>query len=302
MYTQISSNKWKSWLLLGGFGIITVLIGFIFSRALGSPAILYGAVIFSLAYTWFSYYNSDKMILAVSKAREVKKADAPELYRLVENLAITAGLPTPRIYIINDAAPNAFATGRDPQHSVIAVTSGLLDRLEKTELEGVLAHELSHVGNYDIRLMSLVTVLVSVIALLSDWFLRISFFSRDNEDSGGGQSQMIFMIIGFVMALLAPLIGVIIQLSISRKREFLADASGALLTRYPEGLAKALEKISSDTRPLEEANKATANLYIVNPLRENASGEKRSMFAGLFSTHPPIEERIKRLQTMETQV
>lgn len=305
MYSNIAKNKRNSWFLIGVFIIVVALLGFVFSQALNNQSILYIAVFLSLLYTWVSYYNSDKMILAVSRAREVKKRDAPQLYRTVENLAITAGLPTPRVYIIEDSAPNAFATGRDPEHAVVAITSGLLDKLEKPELEGVIAHELSHVGNYDIRLMSLVTVLVSIIALLSDLFLRWGFFlGGDDEgggDSGSGNNQAIFIIIALVLALVAPIIGLIIQMSVSRKREYLADASGALLTRYPEGLARALKKISSDTEPLEGANKATENLYIVNPMRANVE-DKRKRFANLFSTHPPIEDRIKKLESMENEV
>lgn len=297
-YHQIDSNKRKSWLLVGGFIIVVTIIGWVFSRALGSPALLIGATLFSLVYAFFSYFYSDSMVLAVSRAKQVQKKDAPELYRLVENLAITAGLPTPKVYIIEDTAPNAFATGRDPQRAVVAVTTGILAKLDKAELEGVIAHELSHVGNYDIRLMSLVVVLVSIIALLSDWFLRMTFWGRDSDDNGNGQMQAVFMAAGLVLAILAPIIGTLIQLAVSRRREYLADASGALLTRYPQGLASALRKISADTEPLEAANKATANLYIINPLRANVK-DPRKLFAGLFSTHPPVEERIKRLGEME---
>jgi heat shock protein HtpX len=298
VYQQIDSNKRKSWLLIGGFVLVVVGLAWVFSQALNSPGILYIASIIAIIYAWTSYYYSDKMVLGVSGAKEVQKNQAPELYRIVENLAITAGLPTPKIYIIEDTAPNAFATGRDPQHAVVAVTSGILEKLDKDELQGVIAHELSHVGNYDIRLMSLVVVLVTVAALLSDFFLRMTFWGRNNNNEEGGQLQVVFMVAGIVLAILAPIVGTLIQLSISRKREYLADASGALLTRYPEGLVGALQKISSDTEPLEAANKATANLYIVNPLRENVEGG-RKLFASLFSTHPPIEERIRRLQEME---
>ena len=297
MYSSITKNKRNSWLLVGGFIILVTLLGWVFAQAFGSTWFLYGALAFALIYTWISYYNSDKMILAVSGAKEVKKKDAPELYRIVENLAITAGLPTPKVYVINDTAPNAFATGRDPQHAIVAVTTGILDKLEKVELEGVIAHELSHVGNYDIRLMSLVVVLVAVVALLSDWFLRMTIWGRD-DNNNDSQFQMIMLGIGVALAILAPIIGGILQLAISRKREYLADASGALLTRYPEGLARALEKIDGDKEPLEEANKATANLYIINPLRGDAKRGK-SWVAGLFSTHPPTADRIKRLRAME---
>jgi heat shock protein HtpX len=217
---------------------------------------------------------------------------------LVENLSITAGLPKPKIYLIEDLSPNAFATGRDPEHASIAVTSGLLEKLNKVELEGVIAHELSHVGNYDIRLMTIVVVLVGIVALLSDFFLRWTWFgSRRRDGEGRGQIQMILFILAIVLAILAPLAATLIQLAISRKREFLADATGALLTRYPEGLASALEKISKDPEPLEAANKATAHLYIESPFKK---GENRGQgwLVGLFNTHPPVGERVKRLREM----
>jgi heat shock protein HtpX len=300
MYTEVAKNKRNSTLLVLAFLTVTVILGWVFSRALNNSLILYIAAFSSILYTWISYYNSDKMVLAVSGAKQVKKSDAPELYRTLENLTITAGLPMPRLFIIDDTAPNAFATGRDPEHAVVCVTTGLLQKLNKKELEGVLAHELSHVGNYDIRLMSLVAVLVSVIALLSDFFLRWGWLmGGGDDDSPGGNSNPIFFIIAIVLALVAPIIGVIIQLSVSRKREYLADASGALLTRYPDGLADALEKISSDNEPLEAANKATNNLYIINPMRANVEGkDARGFAAGLFSTHPPTTERVKRLRHM----
>ncbi|MBP9826896.1 M48 family metallopeptidase [Candidatus Saccharibacteria bacterium] len=299
MYTEVSKNKRNSTLLILVFLTITVIIGWVFSRALNNPTILYGAAIVSLFYTWVSYYNSDKMVLAVSGAREVQKKDAPELYRIVENLAITGGLPTPRVFIIEDTAPNAFATGRDPQHAVVCVTTGLLEKLERVELEGVIAHELSHIGNYDIRIMSLVAVLVSVIALLSDFFLRWGFWFGGDDSDSNNNSNPVFFLVAIILAIVAPIIGVIIQLAVSRKREFLADASGALLSRHPEGLAQALEKIASDKEPLEAANKATANMYIINPLRENVEGAgKKSFAAKLFSTHPDTAERIKRLREM----
>ncbi|MDP4038695.1 MAG: zinc metalloprotease HtpX [bacterium] len=300
MYTQIASNKRKTWLLIGAFIIFITLIGFVFSQATNNHSLLYFAVGFSIIYVIISYFYSDKMVLAVSRAHEIQKKDNPQLYRLVENLSITAGLPTPKIYIISDNAPNAFATGRDPKHSMVVVTSGILEMLDKKELEGVLAHELSHIGNYDIKLMTIVVLLVSVIALISDWFIRIAIWGGDDE--GGGQMQLIFLVIGIIFAILAPIIAILIQLAVSRKREYLADASGALLTRYPEGLEDALQKISDDTKPLKEANKATAHMYIVNPFRSNVKRGANGLFAGLFSTHPPIEERIKRLKEMESKV
>ena len=232
--------------------------------------------------------------MAISGARQIQKKDNLTLFRTVENLCIASGLPMPKIYIIEDTAPNAFATGRDPQHAAIAFTTGILGKLNKLELEGVTAHELSHVGNYDTRLMSIVAILVGTIALAADFFLRISFYSRRDRDREG---NAIFMILGLAMAILAPIIATLIQLAISRKREFLADASGALLTRNPDSLADALIKISNDKEPLEVANKATAHLYIINPLKnqKNAVG----WFAGLFNTHPPIEERVKTLRAMQ---
>jgi heat shock protein HtpX len=245
-----------------------------------------------------SYFYSDKIVLAMSKAREVKRTDDPELYRTVENLSIAAGLPTPKVYLIDDTAPNAFATGRDPKHAVLCITTGLRQKLTKPELEGVMAHELSHVGNYDIRLTTIIVVLVGVVTLLSDWMLRASFFgSRRRSNDNEGQIGAIIMIAGLVLAILSPIAATLIQLAVSRKREYLADASGALLTRYPEGLASALKKIAADQEPLEVANKATAHLYIVNPFK-SIQGNPMTGLARLFDTHPPIAERIKRLEQM----
>lgn len=294
-YNAIGQNKRRSVLLIFVFLIVITILGYVFARAYDNPGILLLAVGFSFVSAFVSYFFSDSITLAISKAQEIDRQTAPDLFRVVENLTITAGLPLPRIYIIDDTAPNAFATGRDPKHAVVCVTTGILQKLNKTELEGVIAHELSHVGNYDIRFMTLVVVLVGSVTLLADWFLRFSFFggrkSRDNNQ--GGQA---FMLIGLVLAILSPIVATIIQLAVSRQREYLADASGALLTRYPEGLANALEKISQDEEPLEAANKATASLYIVNPLKNQRNGV--GWFANLFNTHPPIEERIKRLREM----
>lgn len=297
VYHEIGSNKRKTIALLGAFLLLIIALGWVFSRAYSEPGILYIAAGFSIVYALISYFASSRITLALSRAKEVQASDEPELYRTVENLAITAGLPVPKLYIIEDAAPNAFATGRDPEHAAVAVTRGLLQKLNKTELEGVIAHELSHIGNYDIRLMTLVVVLVGVLTLLADFFLRLSFFGgRGRSRGGGGQLQVIFMIAGILLAVLSPIIAVLIQLAISRKREFLADASATLLTRYPEGLASALEKIASDHKPLEAANKATAHLYIANPLK-NKKGSV-SWLAKMFRTHPPAEERIERLRNM----
>lgn len=298
VYTEISRNKRRTVLLIGLFLIFIILVAWVFSRALGMSWILPAAVIFAVFQAFASYYWSDKITLAISGARPVEKKDAPMLYRTVENLSITAGLPMPKIYVISDPAPNAFATGRDPKHSALAVTTGLLDKLDKPEFEGVIAHEMSHIGNYDIRLMMVIVVLVGVVVLLSDWFLRFTFFGGRDRDNDSGQLGAILGLIGIILALLSPLFATIIQLALSRKREYLADADGALLTRYPEGLARALEKIKDDSEPLLRANKATAHLYIANPLKE-LKGTRRGWFAGLFDTHPPIDERIKKLRGLE---
>ena len=297
MYSEIAKNKRNSYVLIFLFLLVIIGLCWVFSLAYDNVLILILGVGFSVGYALISYFNAGSMVLAISKAKPIAKKDNPKLYRIVENLTIAAGLPMPKIYIIDDSAPNAFATGRNPEHGVVCVTTGLLDVLDKSELEGVIAHELSHIGNYDIRFMTLVVILVGVIVLISDWFIRFSIFSDDSE-SGGDQFRLIMMIVGIALAILAPIIGMLMQLAFSRKREYLADSSAALLTRYPEGLASALEKIDSNAEPLEAANRATSNLYIINPLRDNVKGDKRSRFAGLFSTHPPTKERIKRLREM----
>ena len=276
------------------FLVIIISLGWLISRAYGSPVILWIAVIFSVVQALISYYSGDKVALAVSGAKEIEKKDNVELWHIIENLSITAGLPMPKVYIIEDQAPNAFATGRDPQHASVAVTTGLLDRLGKQEVEGVIAHELSHVGNYDIRLMTIVVVLVGVIALISDLFIRFRIFGFGGRDDNNNQGQGIFFLIAIVAAILAPIAATLIQLAISRKREFLADSSGVLLTRYPEGLASALEKISGYKKPMEKVSGATSHLFITNPF-----GNKESYFSKIFSTHPPIEERIRLLRGMD---
>ncbi|MBM2820629.1 MAG: HtpX2, heat shock protein HtpX, heat shock protein HtpX [Candidatus Berkelbacteria bacterium] len=300
MYKEIDSNKRRTALLIGFFLLFIIAFGYVLSWYFGNYLILIIAVIIATVQSLVSYYYSDSITLAVSGAKEMpRKEPFLTLHREVENLSITAGLPKPKIFLINDSAPNAFATGRDPKHASIAVTSGLLEKLNKTELEGVIAHELSHVGNYDIRLMTVVVVLVGIIALASDFFLRWTWFGggrRRNDGEGGGQLQLILLIIAIAMAILAPLAATLIQLAISRKREYLADASGSLLTRYPEGLASALEKISKDPEPLEVANKATAHLYIESPFKD--ASQNRGWLAGLFDTHPQVGERIKKLRAM----
>jgi len=276
-----------------GFLILIIVFGWLFSYIFEDQLILFIAVGFSVLTSISSYWFSDKIVLTAAKAKPIEKKDNPELYRLVENLCITAGLPLPKIYILEEMQPNAFATGRDKNHAVIAVTRGLLEKLEKVELEGVIAHELSHIGNKDMLLQTVVVVMAGVIAVLSNFFLRISFFggNRNSRNSGGG----ILVLVGIVAAILAPIAASLIRLAISRKREFLADASSALLTRYPEGLARALEKISSDPNPLKAAGDSTSHLYITNPFRGK---EKSSWFHKLFMTHPPAEERIKALRGM----
>jgi heat shock protein HtpX len=299
IYTQISSNKTKTVALITLFLILIIALGWFFSQYFQSPVLLPLAVIISVGMSIASYFYSDKIVLAMSHAHEIQKTDDPDLYRSVENLAITAGLPTPKVYIIDDPAPNAFATGRDPKHAVLCITTGLRGKLSKPELEGVMAHELSHVGNYDIRLSTIIVILVGIITLLSNWMIRASFFGSRRRNDNEGQIGAILAIVGIILAILSPIAATLIQLAISRKREYLADASGALLTRYPEGLASALRKIAADTEPLEEANNATAHLYIVNPYKQNLNARQAgSAFARLFDTHPPIQERIKRLEEM----
>mgnify|MGYP001604612314 FL=1 len=246
-----------------------------------------------------AYWWSDKIVLKMAGAKPVTRENARELYNIVENLAITAGLPVPKIYIVPEKQPNAFATGRNPKHAALAVTEGLLERLDRSQLEGVLAHELSHIGNYDMLLSTAVVVLVGFISILSDMFLRSMFWGggRDRDDRGGGQARAIFIIAGIILAILAPIAALLMQLSISRKREFLADASGALLTRYPEGLAQALEKISKDSSPLRKASNTTAHLWFEDPF--DKPGKKITWFHKLFMTHPPVEERLRALRNLK---
>lgn len=267
-------------------------LGYFLSVYYGSPQIFYFAIIFSLFMNVLSYWFSDKIVLSIAKARPASRQEFFDLYTVTENLSIAAGLPLPKIYVIDDPALNAFATGRDKEHAVVAVTTGLLERLDRSELEGVIAHELSHIGNRDILLMSAVVVLVGLVSILSDMFLRGSMFrsgDRDNNRAGG-----VLAIVGIVLVILSPIIATLIKLAISRRREYLADASGALLTRYPEGLARALEKISAESRPMKNASTATAHLFIANPF-----GSKGASISNLFQTHPPVAERIKILRGMQ---
>ncbi len=280
---------------MGLFLIFVILIGWLFSQVFDSPIILYIAVAISVIQALVSYYSGDKIALSISGAKEIQKKDNPKLWNSVENLCITAGLPMPKVHIIDDPAPNAFATGRDPKHASIAVTSGLLDTMSDSELAGVLAHEISHINNYDIRLMTVVVVLVGVVAILSNFFLRSRMFGfgRRDNDNNGGQIQLIMLVIAIIASILAPIAATLIQLSISRKREFLADSSGVSLTRHPDGLASALEKISEYKAPMKNASEAMAHMYISNPL-----GKKQSYLSKIFSTHPPIEERVLALKKM----
>jgi heat shock protein HtpX len=280
------------------FLVVIIALGWFLSYYYQSPNILYFAVIFSVGMNFISYWTSDKIVLGLSRARPLEHDQNKELYHIVENLCITAGLPMPKIYILPETSPNAFATGRNAQHAALAVTQGLLDKLNKSELEGVIAHELSHIGNRDILLQTVIVVLVGLVSIASDVFLRARFSgmagSRD-DDRNNGQLGAIIMIVGLVFIILSPLIAQLMQLAISRKREYLADASGALLTRFPEGLANALEKISADQTPMRYTSNATAHLYISNPFKGK---KKNSWLVKMFSTHPPIEERVKILREM----
>ena len=294
LYTHKDRNIRKTFLLFTTFLIVVIGLGWVFAQAYGDPSILYIAVLFSIAMSFTSYWYSDKIVLAMHRARPVTMENSPELYRIVENLAITAGLPMPRVYVVPETAPNAFATGRDPKHAVVAVTEGLLNRLDRSELEGVLAHELSHIGNRDMLVGTVAVVLVGFISILSDMFLRSQFWGgsagwRRNDRGRGGN---ILVLAGLALAILAPVAATLIQLAISRKREFLADASGALLTRYPEGLAKALEKISADPAEMSTANNTTAHLWLADPFKGKSALHK------MFLTHPPVADRIKALREM----
>jgi heat shock protein HtpX len=300
VYEQIARNKWKSFFLIVFFLGLIFLLTWAFEELTGwGKGGLVLAVVIAGGMALVSYYSSDKVVLAMSRAKPVAKEDYPYLYNVVEGLAIAAGVPAPRCYIIDDTAPNAFATGRNPRHSVIVVTKGLLEKLNRAELEGVIAHEMSHIKNYDVLVQTLTVVMVGIVALLSDWMLRTFWWgggrrrSSERGRGGGGGAGAIFVVVGLVLAVLSPLISQLIHFAVSRKREFLADASGAMLTRYPPGLASALRKLAADREPLEAANKATAHLYIVNPLLDIGGKVNK-----LFSTHPPIEERIAALEKM----
>ncbi len=292
IYTEKGSNIRKTWLLMIGFFVFVIAICYAVSFYLNDPSILYIGVIFALVMNVGSYWFSDKLVLRMTNAKPVTKQQAPELYNVVENLAITAGLPMPKVYIVEDQSPNAFATGRNPDHAVVAVTTGLLQILNRTELEGVIAHEMSHIGNRDMLLMTVAVVLAGFVAIVADFFSRALLFGGDRENR-----NPLFLIFGIIGIILAPIAAQLIQLAISRKREYLADASGALLTRYPEGLASALEKINRYAQPMQSASHATAHLFIADPFTDN--GGVMAKIGNLFATHPPATERIRRLRGMD---
>ncbi|MBU0646567.1 zinc metalloprotease HtpX [Patescibacteria group bacterium] len=294
MYSEIARNKRKTIFLMAIFAVVILLLGWIFGQYTGSAeAGLIAAAIIATVMTLFGYFKGDSVALISTGAKQIQKRDLPQVYLIVENLTIAAGLPMPKVYVINDPSPNAFATGRDPAHASLALTTGLIQIMDKLELEGVIAHELAHIKNYDIRVMTIVIVLVGVILLLSDWLMRTFLFSRGRRSNDeAGQLAMFLFLAGLILAVLSPFIAELIKLAVSRSREYLADASGALLTRYPEGLARALEKIAQHDRPLKNANHATAHLFIANPFDPYVTKK----FEHLFSTHPPIMERIKKLR------
>lgn len=292
LYTHQSKNVAKTWILMSLFFVILIALGWFLSQYYGNPSILYFFFAFSVIMNIASYWWSDKIVLAMSGARPASREEFFDLYTVTENLSITAGLPMPQLYVIHDPAPNAFATGRSKEHAVVAVTAGLLQILDRSELEGVISHELSHIGNRDILISTVVVVLVGLVTLLADFFMRSMWLGGDRDNRPGGQIGAILMIVGVVLTILSPIIAALIQLAISRKREFLADVSGAILTRYPEGLANALRKISEHSRPMAKANHATAHLFIANPFGSRGVG---GFLTKIFSTHPPVEERVRAL-------
>lgn len=298
VYESVAANKRRTWVIMAMFILFATATAWVLGEALGyGPSFVGWAIILSGFMSLGSYWWSDKIILTISSARPANRKEHFNFYTVAENLAIGAHLPKPRLYVIDDTAMNAFATGRDPDHAVICATTGLLERLNRTELEGVIGHELSHIRNYDIRLMSIVTILVGMVTLLADWFMRASWFGGGRRDKDeGGQIRAVIALVGIVLALLSPLVAQLIQLALSRRREFLADASAVMLTRQPSGLVSALKKLAADREPLEAANKATAHLYISDPLKNRHGGI--GWFASLFQTHPPVAKRIAALEQM----
>jgi len=296
VYEQVDRNKIRSTIIMVFFVVFITIVAWILARALGFGLQVVGwALIFSGFLSFASYWWSDKIILTISRARPADRKRDFQFFTVAENLALADNIPKPKLYVIDDTSPNAFATGRDVNHAVVCATTGLLAKLDRTELEGVVAHEMSHIKNYDTRLMSIVTILAGVIVLLADWFLRGSMFRGRTRDDNSGNLGAIFFLLGLILSLLSPLIAQLIQLAISRRRELLADASAVMLTRQPDGLIRALEKISADPKSLTEANKATAHLFIVNPFK---GAQAKSWLNNLFNTHPPMEERIKLLKEM----
>ncbi len=293
LYTEQGKNIRKTWLLMTVFLVLVIAIGYGASYYMGNPAILYIAVIFAIVMNVSSYWFSDKIVIKMTGAKPITRESYPELWNVVENLSITAGLPMPKVYVVNDPAPNAFATGRNPENSAVAATTGILEILDRTELEGVMAHELSHIGNRDMLVSTVAVVLAGFIAILSDLFMRSLMFGGGNRDSG--KAGLPFLVIGIIGIILAPIAAQLIQMAISRKREYLADASGALLTRYPEGLASALEKIHQYNRPMKKANTATAHLFIADPFGHSKKSLTQKI-SSMFQTHPPADERIRRLR------
>lgn len=299
IYDLKTANIRKTWLLFTACFVIIIGIGWVLSYTYQDTTLLYIAIILSIGMNIIAYWKSDTIALASYHAQEADTNTYREIYRIVENLSITAGIPQPRLYIIEDESPNAFATGRNPKHAAIALTTGIISRLEKSELEGVIAHELSHVRNYDTLVMTVVVVLVGVLSIIANIFMRASFFGGGRRDSNQEGGSSLMMILGLVAIIIAPIVGTLLQLAISRKREFVADASAVLLTRYPEGLAHALQKIST-SQPFEKSKQATAHLFITNPMHLDAeSSSKNSFFSKLFMTHPPIEERVRALLNKE---
>jgi heat shock protein HtpX len=297
LYTAISANKRNSFLITAAITAFLILLGYFLGTYWGSSyAGVIIAFLLALVMSLSAYFSGDKMVLAVSRAKRIEKRDYPQLFNVIEELSVAGGLPMPAVYVIDDTAPNAFATGRDPAHASVAITTGLMQKLSRDELQGVMAHELSHVGNRDILYATMVGILVGSIAMMSDFFLRSFFWGggrRRRSDGEGGVAGLVLLVVAIALAVLAPICAKLLQLAVSRQREYLADASAAKLTRYPEGLASALEKISGDREVLEVANRATQHLYIVNPIKPF---EKRA--SSLFSTHPPIMDRIARLRAM----
>jgi heat shock protein HtpX len=290
LYTQQSKNITKTWILMTTFFLVVIGLGWFFSYYYQNPSILYFFALFSIVMNITSYWFSDKIVIKLAGAKPARKEEYYDLYTVVENLSITAGLPMPKVYVVNDPAPNAFATGRDKNHAVVAATTGLLAILDRSELEGVMAHELSHIGNRDMLVSTVAVVLVGFVSIVSDMFMRSLIWGGGDRDSDN-KANGILMIIGIIFAILAPIFATLLQLAVSRKREFLADATGAMLTRYPEGLANALRKISEYSRPMKSQSNAIAHLYLANP-KGSKIGEK---VQGLFSSHPKVEDRIKAL-------